>query len=178
MQRLDAEGFVEILKHPQRSWPESLKQIFIETENKTSGELVFEIYPACFVLCTCWSSPTVWRRSFVTRLWTASLGRCVHWGSCAFVAGTRRHASLSCGPIGRPCESLSQVHGDQLLVSVPHTDDRVTAHIDETLSLWQEARHGRQNKSSGSSWLRKRIRVKKILLKKIQIKKSVFEFLC
>lgn len=74
----------------------------------------------------------------MTRIWTASLSRCVHWELCAFAAGTRRRASLSCGPIGCTGESLSQIHGDELLVRVPHADDGVTAHIDETLRLRQE----------------------------------------
>lgn len=86
----------------------------------------------------------------MTRIWTASLSRCVHWDLCAFAAGTRRRASLSCGPIGRTGESLSQIHGDELLVRVPHADDGVTAHIDETLSLRQETGNGRQNKSCGN----------------------------
>lgn len=71
----------------------------------------------------------------MTRIWTASLSRCVHWELCAFAAGMRQRASLSCGPIGCTGESLSQIHGDELLVRVPHADDGVTAHIDETLSL-------------------------------------------
>lgn len=89
-------------------------------------------------------------KAVIRDIWTASLSRCVHWELCAFAAGTRRRASLSCGPIGRTGESLSQIHGDELLVRVPHADDGVTAHIDETLSLRQETGNGRQNKSCGS----------------------------
>lgn len=71
----------------------------------------------------------------MTRLWTASIARGVHGDSCAFAMGRRRRASLSCGPVGRAGECLSQIPGDEVLVGVPHADDGVTAHIDETLSL-------------------------------------------
>lgn len=67
----------------------------------------------------------------MTHIWTARLRDSVQ----SVCVSVRLCVSLSCRPICSTSAGLSDIWGNRLLVRFPDTDDGITTHINETLSL-------------------------------------------